>query len=453
METQPGIPSSSSNSNRINSNPAAAIPPDRRLSLSRGMSNSPTMAMQRTNSSGNTPNNPPRPPSMYNSPVEQQYYDNSGGASPYYRSNNGRQQIPPPPPPPPEEEDDDEISQVTDPTMTVPPGHLLGPNGLPIMPMNAMNAMGMQMPMAMNMNPGMNMMAMNNNGMMPPGPPIPMNAINMNGMNGMPMQQIPMMQRVPSAGPGMNGMQRMPSSNTMQVPMPMNQAMMGPGTGGGTGGQTPRANLSYLPKFYNSNRPLHLHIYDRQEGRNLSGISADERALRIGLIVSEQEAAFGVNMYDSIKGTDEPEIKRLVAAGYNEDEAVLIIFEKKYGPPKSQQPQMPAPQPQQQMMGGQQGRVSIHQQYMFQYSPIVFFFFISCQCRCKASNRCKCSNNKCKDASHPCLDQILIMAGCNNSKCHSRCNEVPKIHQWILWSMQWNFLRRRWNELKSVLVW
>lgn len=95
----------------------------------------------------------------------------------------------------------------------------------------------------------------------------------------------------------------------------------------------PQAPL--LPMQYNTNLPTHLHIYNRQDDRNLSNINADERALRIGLLVSEQEAQYGINMYDDIHAGDEPFLHRLIQSGYNEDEAVLIIFEIKHGPPNS----------------------------------------------------------------------------------------------------------------------
>jgi hypothetical protein len=54
-------------------------------------------------------------------------------------------------------------------------------------------------------------------------------------------------------------------------------------------------------------------------------------ALQIGLLLSQQEAEFGTNMYDSLEDSDEPSIRRLVAQGYSNDEAVLEIFNMKFG--------------------------------------------------------------------------------------------------------------------------
>ena len=47
----------------------------------------------------------------------------------------------------------------------------------------------------------------------------------------------------------------------------------------------PQAPL--LPTHYNTNLPQNLQLVSRQDDRNLSNINADERALRIGLLVSE----------------------------------------------------------------------------------------------------------------------------------------------------------------------
>lgn len=54
-------------------------------------------------------------------------------------------------------------------------------------------------------------------------------------------------------------------------------------------------------------------------------------ALQIGLLLSQQEEEFGVNMYDSLENSDESTIRRLVQQGYSNDEAVLEIFNMKFG--------------------------------------------------------------------------------------------------------------------------
>lgn len=67
-----------------------------------------------------------------------------------------------------------------------------------------------------------------------------------------------------------------------------------------------------------------------QQGTPLLRMTSSD-ALQIGLLLSQQEAEFGVNMYDSLENADENTIRRLVAQGYTNDEAVLEIFNRKYG--------------------------------------------------------------------------------------------------------------------------
>ena len=67
-----------------------------------------------------------------------------------------------------------------------------------------------------------------------------------------------------------------------------------------------------------------------QQGTPLLRMTSSD-ALQIGLLLSQQEAEFGVNMYDSLENSDENTIRRLVAQGYTNDEAVLEIFNRKYG--------------------------------------------------------------------------------------------------------------------------
>ena len=47
------------------------------------------------------------------------------------------------------------------------------------------------------------------------------------------------------------------------------------------------------------------------------------------MLLSEQEAQYGVNMYDSLKPEDEPEIQSMMATGKTMEEAVLAIFNRK----------------------------------------------------------------------------------------------------------------------------
>lgn len=73
----------------------------------------------------------------------------------------------------------------------------------------------------------------------------------------------------------------------------------------------------------------------------------DQQALEIGMLLSQQESQFGINMYDSLTPADEPEIANLtnlgidlylihcimfiqLPLGYSSDEAILMIFERRY---------------------------------------------------------------------------------------------------------------------------
>jgi hypothetical protein len=60
----------------------------------------------------------------------------------------------------------------------------------------------------------------------------------------------------------------------------------------------------------------------------------------LGLLLSQQEEMFGINMYDSLRLSkkDQIEVKHLVEAGLNVDDATLIIFEKRFGPLPTSRP-------------------------------------------------------------------------------------------------------------------
>ena len=55
----------------------------------------------------------------------------------------------------------------------------------------------------------------------------------------------------------------------------------------------------------------------------------ENEAMKIVLLLSEQEAAYGTNMYDSLTERDGADIERQVGAGISTDEAILTIFRKK----------------------------------------------------------------------------------------------------------------------------
>lgn len=74
-------------------------------------------------------------------------------------------------------------------------------------------------------------------------------------------------------------------------------------------------------------------------GSVVSNISAFSRQssvcendkLLMNLLLSQQKGKFGVNMYESLTNSDEPAIERYVARGLTLDQAVLKVFENKYG--------------------------------------------------------------------------------------------------------------------------
>jgi hypothetical protein len=57
----------------------------------------------------------------------------------------------------------------------------------------------------------------------------------------------------------------------------------------------------------------------------------DEEALEHAILLSKQEEEYGVNMYDSLTPSDEPVIAEYVDQGFTREEAILIIYEEKYG--------------------------------------------------------------------------------------------------------------------------
>jgi len=58
--------------------------------------------------------------------------------------------------------------------------------------------------------------------------------------------------------------------------------------------------------------------------------AADAEALELGLLLSQQQEAFGINMLEAIGPNDQFEIDSLRYAGYSEIEAKQMIFENRY---------------------------------------------------------------------------------------------------------------------------
>jgi hypothetical protein len=58
----------------------------------------------------------------------------------------------------------------------------------------------------------------------------------------------------------------------------------------------------------------------------------DMHGMDRSMLMMQQEAEFGINMYDSLTPADEPEMNALIAQGYSNDEAVKLIFDRRYRP-------------------------------------------------------------------------------------------------------------------------
>lgn len=72
-------------------------------------------------------------------------------------------------------------------------------------------------------------------------------------------------------------------------------------------------------------------MYDMNALNNYSRPSEANQMERTMLLM-QQEAEFGINMYDSLTPADEPEINALIAQGYTYDDAVKMIFDRRYRP-------------------------------------------------------------------------------------------------------------------------
>ena len=57
----------------------------------------------------------------------------------------------------------------------------------------------------------------------------------------------------------------------------------------------------------------------------------DQEALEHAILLSQQEQAFGVNMYDSLTKADKVTMKKYMAQGFSRQESALVIFEQKHG--------------------------------------------------------------------------------------------------------------------------
>lgn len=87
------------------------------------------------------------------------------------------------------------------------------------------------------------------------------------------------------------------------------------------------------------------YAHDDDIGSVISNISAASRQSHFGetdrllmnLLLTQQKTRYGVNMYESLENADEPLIERYMNKGMSLDQAVLKVFERKFGPVESQQ--------------------------------------------------------------------------------------------------------------------
>lgn len=66
--------------------------------------------------------------------------------------------------------------------------------------------------------------------------------------------------------------------------------------------------------------------------RMFGKIDPDQEALEHGILLSKQFKLYGLTMYDAIKPVDEVNIEAYMRRGYAREEAVLLLFEERYGP-------------------------------------------------------------------------------------------------------------------------
>lgn len=63
---------------------------------------------------------------------------------------------------------------------------------------------------------------------------------------------------------------------------------------------------------------------------------SSSEAIQLAILLSEQEAQYGANMYDSLRPEDDAEIQGMMAQGMEMEAAVMAVFERKYVHPQQQ---------------------------------------------------------------------------------------------------------------------
>lgn len=96
--------------------------------------------------------------------------------------------------------------------------------------------------------------------------------------------------------------------------------------------QAPAPATSLYSRSYDTMNTMTNTIANQRQSTNYNNNSNAEFEMERAMIVTQQEREYGTNMYDSKTPADEPEIHSLMGQGYSYDEALLLIFERRYKP-------------------------------------------------------------------------------------------------------------------------
>jgi hypothetical protein len=70
---------------------------------------------------------------------------------------------------------------------------------------------------------------------------------------------------------------------------------------------------------------------ESERKRVFAKIDPDDEALAHGILLSKQLKEYGTTMYESLRPQDEESITEFISRGYTREEALLLIFESKFG--------------------------------------------------------------------------------------------------------------------------
>lgn len=67
-----------------------------------------------------------------------------------------------------------------------------------------------------------------------------------------------------------------------------------------------------------------------------NSVLSEDEVMRLCLLISEQESLHGIHMYESLVPEDEEEINKMKEIGISNDDAILMIFDKRFGNNKAE---------------------------------------------------------------------------------------------------------------------